>query len=126
MVGGVTMRKPHKAWWADKRNKDLATNEEGLKYAPDISNPKMHITEDEYKKIKYIQDKLLDLGLLGFDDRDDDENRVYKNYKSVEEYREDVRLAEDYLYSFKQLPPDLEARLIDEAKFQQEQDKRQD
>lgn len=27
------MRKPHKAWWADKRNKDLATNIEGQKYA---------------------------------------------------------------------------------------------
>lgn len=111
------MRKPHKAWWADKRNKDLATNEEGLKYAPDICNLSIIVTEDEYRREKYIQDKFLELDLIGFDDGGS-RYKHFKYYKSAEEFNADMSLAEDCILDYREIPQDIENKLKAEIKYQ--------
>ena len=111
------MKKPHKAWWADKRNKDLATNEEGLKYAPDICNLKINITEEEYKREKYIQDKFLELDIIGFDDGAN-KYKQFKYYKSEEEFDRDMSLAQDCILDYKEIPSDIENKLKAEIEYQ--------
>lgn len=111
------MRKPHIAWWADKRNKDLATNEEGLKYAPDICNLNITVTEEEYKREKYIQDKFLELDLIGFDDGGS-RYKHFKYYKSAEEFNADMSLAEDCILDYREIPQDIENKLKAEIKYQ--------
>lgn len=111
------MRKPRIAWWADKRNKDLATNEEGLKYAPDICNLKINVTEDEYKREKYIQDKFLELDLISFDDGAS-RYKQFKYYKSADEFDADLSLAEDCILDYREIPQNIENKLKAEIKYQ--------
>lgn len=113
------MKKPHKAWWADKRNKDLATNIEGQKYALGFCKHLDMNSEAVQRQIREYN-RILEYGLEEFDGQDMKQStRQYKNYKSEAEYRKDRAEAMRYILDDKDVPYELGCRLKDEANYQE-------
>ena len=111
------MKKPRKAWWADERNKDLATNIEGQKYALGFCKHLDTSSELVQKQIREYN-RILEYGLEEFDEQSKEtSSRQYKNYKTEEDYRKDKAEAMRYILNDEDVPYELGCRLKDEANY---------
>ena len=76
------MRKPRKAWWADERNKDLATNIEGQKYALGFCRHLDTSSEAVQRQIRKYN-RILEYGLEEFDEQGVKHSNSSRQYKKL-------------------------------------------
>lgn len=108
--------------YGDKRDKDLNTNEEGLKYAVDTRITHCDLNKAEYEKINKMQRKLHELGMMKFGSRctKQGSNKQCKNYQSYDEYLKEKSKAMKVLLHGEDLDPEVEKRLRDEYLYQKQ------
>lgn len=108
--------------YGDKRDKDLNTNEEGLKYAVDTSNAYCDLNKDEYERINKMQRKLHELGMMRLEGRctKQGSNKQCKNYQQYNEYLKEKSKAMRDLLHGEDLDPEVENRLRDEYLYQKQ------